>query len=87
MQTHTSQNEFHCKIYDGYKISIPAKIRKILNIAPHDEIILSVDSKNKVTLNTIQNELLSIQKEMKQFFKNKSIVNEFLKHKNGDYDD
>jgi len=87
MQANNSQKEFHVRVYDGYKISIPIKIRKLLHILPHDEIILSIDNENRVRLNSVHNELLSIQKEMKQFFKKKSIVGDFLKHKNGDYDD
>lgn len=79
--------EFHCRVYQDYKISIPVKIRKLLEINPHDEIILKVNKKNEITLDTVKHELSYIQQNLKSFFAGKSIVNDFLKTKKNDYDD
>lgn len=79
--------EFHCTVYQDYKISIPVKIRKLLALHPQDEIILKVNDKNEIVLDTVQRELHVLQQNIKQFFGNKSIANDFLKNKELDYDD
>lgn len=81
------QQEFHCTVYKDYKISIPVKIRKLLEISPQDEVILKVNKNNEITLDTAQHELQSLQKNLRQFFGDKSITNDFLKNKALDYDD
>lgn len=68
--------EFHCTVYSDGKILIPSKIRELLSISPHDKIILKVTDSNEVILDTVQHELSLIQLDIKDFFKNKSIVNE-----------
>ena len=79
--------EFHCTVYQDYKISIPVKIRKLLELHPQDEIILKVDDNNQIVLDTVQRELRMIQQNIKSFFGNKSISKDFLKNKGLDYDD
>ncbi len=79
--------EFHCTVYKDYKISIPTKIRKLLAISPHDEIVLKVKDNNEIVFATIQQELADIQLDMKKFFGEKSIVSDFLATKMDDYDD
>jgi|GEM_PF-6467143 len=82
-----SLQEFHCTVYQDYKISIPVKIRKLLALNPQDEIILKVNKKNEITLDTVKHELATIQQKLKIFFAGKSIANDFLKTKKSDYDD
>lgn len=79
--------EFHCTVYQDYKISIPVKIRKLLALSPHDEIILKVNKNNEIVLDTVQRELRMLQQELKQFFGNKPIAHDFLQNKERDYDD
>ena len=69
------------------KISIPVKIRKLLNLHPQDEIILKVNDNNEIVLDTAQHELCMLQQHLKQFFGGKSITDDFLKNKKLDYDD
>ena len=79
--------EFHCTVYKDYKISIPSKIRKLLSISPHDEVVLKVKNNNEIVFATVQQELMDIQQEVKKFFDKKSIVLDFLATKMDDYDD
>jgi bifunctional DNA-binding transcriptional regulator/antitoxin component of YhaV-PrlF toxin-antitoxin module len=78
--------EFHCTVYQDYKISIPVKIRKLLALNPQDEIIFKVNN-NEITLDTVQRELRMVQQNLKSFFGNKTISSDFLNNKQLDYDD
>ncbi|MFN8770370.1 MAG: hypothetical protein ACK5Z5_03375 [Neisseriaceae bacterium] len=79
--------EFHCKVYEDYKISIPVKLRKLLSISPKDEIILKINDKNEMTFGTVQLELAAVQKGIQEFFSKKSIVDDFLSNRASEYDD
>ncbi len=79
--------EFHCKVYQDYKISIPVKIRKLLSIMPQDEIVFKFNQNNELVFETVQQELKLVQKDIKKFFQGKSIATEFIKTRKGDYDD
>ena len=80
-------NEFYCKVYQDYKISIPVKIRKLLSIKSQDEIVLKINKNNEVILDTVQHELSLVQKNIQEFFKGKPISTDFLNNRNKDYDD
>jgi bifunctional DNA-binding transcriptional regulator/antitoxin component of YhaV-PrlF toxin-antitoxin module len=82
-----SIQEFHCKVYQDYKISIPVKIRKLLSISPQDEIVFKINAKNEIMLATVQLELSALQSEIKKFFSGKSIASDFLNTRKDDYDD
>ncbi len=79
--------EFHCKIYQDYTISIPTHIRQILSILPNDEIIITVNNENQIIIETVKSKLQHIQHDIKKFFHNKSIVDDFIKNKHKDFDD
>ena len=79
--------EFHCTVYNDFKISIPVKIRKLLDLSPQDEIIMKVNRKNEIILDTVQRELRVIQQDIRKFFGNKSLAEDFLKNRKQDYDD
>ena len=54
---------------------------------PQDEIVFKFNRNNELVLETVQQELKSVQKDIKKFFEGKSIATEFLKTRKGDYDD
>ena len=79
--------EYYCKIYKDYKISIPVYIRKLLSMSPNEEVVFKITKDNRVILNTVSREISEIQQDVKRFFKNKPIVDDFLANRHDDYDD